>query len=743
MSAVEAAGLTDAEIDLTFEDERPGVSWGALATKPIWLTWREEDGRRKVPYAASGRGKGSSTDPTCWGTRAEAETGARRLLAGGRNGGVGIVLGQDATQGFALGGVDLDTCRDPDTGEIQPWATDVARMFGSYTEVSPSNTGLKAFFVYDPADLPALQAAIGPGTDGKPRLGKAWKRGAAGGHPPAIELFLGGRYFTVTDDRLAECPPDMRLADKALLLRLIREIGPRFMSPASAPTSKPGRDNSRSGRALALAGRIRRRGGTLDDFRDALTGGPELSGWAADERQVARTWQKAGGDAVSDMEGFALNEDGVALAFAARFRGRLLYDHHAARWYRWADTHWQIEETRLAFAWARDICRDMARVNPDGPGVRALAQAKTAGAVERFAQADRVFAVTSEGWDTDPWLLGTPGGTVDLRSGTRSPARPDDRITRLVAATPADGFDESLDCPRWMAFLHEATAGDTALIRFLRQWAGYCLSGSVKEHALLFVYGPGGNGKSVFLNVLAGALGGYAQTAAAETFAATGFDRHPTEVAMLRGARLVVASETEEGRAWAEARIKALTGGDKISARFMRQDFFTFEPTFKLTIVGNHKPALHAVDDAMKRRINIVPFLHKPTRPDPDLEAELRAEWPGILAWAIQGCLDWQRNGLTRPEAVRAATADYFEAQDLMAQWLEECCEQDTGFAGTTPALMADWRAFVESRGSREDASTRTFGDRLAARGFPRIKNTHGIRGRGFAGLRIREWEGA
>jgi hypothetical protein len=179
--------------------------------------------------------------------------------------------------------------------------------------------------------------------------------------------------------------------------------------------------------------------------------------------------------------------------------------------------------------------------------------------VEAFARADPQLAVTAEIWDRDPWLLGTPGGTVDLRTGELRTARREDFITKQTGAAPEPGEPR-----RWLQFLREATAGDSELVRFLQQVAGYCLTGSTREHSLFFIYGPGGNGKSVFLNLLNYVLGDYATTAAMETFTASKHDRHPTDLAMLNGARLVSASETEEGRAWAESRIKQLTGGDKI-----------------------------------------------------------------------------------------------------------------------------------------------------------------------------------
>ena len=264
-----------------------------------------------------------------------------------------------------------------------------------------------------------------------------------------------------------------------------------------------------------------------------------------------------------------------------------------------------------------------------------------------------------------------PGGTVDLRTGAVREASPKDYITKNTAVAPA----ATPYCPLWMRFLDEVTGGDAELICFLQQMAGYALTGDTCEHALMFIYGAGGNGKSVFLNAITGILADYAATAPMDSFTASPGDRHPTDLAMLRGARLVTASETEEGRPWAEARIKQMTGGDRITARFMRQDNFTFIPQLKLIIVGNHKPVLHNVDDAARRRFNIIPFVRKPAAPDPDLEAKLKAEGPGILRWMIEGCLDWQRHGLQRPTAVCAATEEYFADQDVMAQWLADACD--------------------------------------------------------------------
>jgi len=252
----------------------------------------------------------------------------------------------------------------------------------------------------------------------------------------------------------------------------------------------------------------------------------------------------------------------------------------------------------------------------------------------------------------------------------------------------------------------------------------------------LFGSGSGGNGKSVFLNTVTGILADYAVTAAMDTFTASFGDRHPTELAMLRGARLVTASETEEGRLWAESKIKQMTGGDPITARFMRQDHFTFRPTFKLTIIGNHQPVLRNVDEAMRRRLKILPFNRRPAYPDLHLEQKLKAEWPGILRWMIEGCLDWQRTGLASAAGVTTATAEYFAEQDLLAQWLEETCdvEPDNNAKWETSSdLFASWCIYAKAAGE-EPGTMKRFGPALRQKGLRPFRT---MNHRGFRGIQL------
>ena len=267
--------------------------------------------------------------------------------------------------------------------------------------------------------------------------------------------------------------------------------------------------------------------------------------------------------------------------------------------------------------------------------------------------------------------------------------------------------------------------------------AGYALTGSTQEHALFFLYGTGANGKSVFITAVAGIMGDYHTTAPMEAFIASFTERHPTELAGLRGARLVTTNETEEGRRWAESKIKALTGGDKIAARFMRQDFFEFLPQFKLLIAGNHKPALRNVDEAIRRRMYLIPFTVTipENERDESLSEKLKAEWPGILQWIIDGCLMWQIDGLRPPEAVRRATAEYLEEEDAFSHWLEECCQRSVAAHETTGELFASWKAWAD-QASEPAGTQKRFSQLLRIRGFE-PKRQGGTGRNGFAGIRL------
>ena len=429
-----------------------------------------------------------------------------------------------------------------------------------------------------------------------------------------------------------------------------------------------------------------------------------------------------------DVRPPAFSDDDLALRFAERHAGDLRYVAPWGKWLSWDGKRWRMDDTLHAFDRARHVCREAA-AECDTQRKKAIASAKTVAAVVTLARADRRLAATVDQWDADPSLLNTPDGVVDQQTGHIRPARPEDYMTKITAVGPRG------DCPCFLAFLERITGGDLHLIAYLQRVLGYSLTGITREHALFFAYGTGANGKSVLLSTVAGILGEYHRAAPIETFTASNSERHPTDLAGLRGAQLVTATETEEGRHWAEAKIKQLTGGDTIAARFMRQDFFEYRPAFKLFIAGNHKPSLRSVDEAIRRRFHLIPFAVTipPNERDAELAEKLKAEWAAILGWMIQGGLEWQAKGIRPPRAVADATTAYLEAEDAVAAWLHEKCDRDPNAWASSSQLFGSWGAWATAAGETI-GSQKALTAKLEAKGIAK-KDTN--KAKGFIGLRI------
>ena len=394
----------------------------------------------------------------------------------------------------------------------------------------------------------------------------------------------------------------------------------------------------------------------------------------------------------------AISDDALALAFSTRHVGELLYVPALGSWLRWDSCRWKADDVLAVFDLARVVCREASAVEEGGKAVK-LASAATIAAVERLARSDPRHARRVEDFDADAWALNTPGGVVNLRTGITRPHRRDDLVTKVAAVAPGG------TCRRWVRFLLEITYGNRAMVRYLQRFIGYTLTGTTREHAFVFLRGPGGNGKSVLLGTVAAALGDYAITAMGDVVTQGRNDQHPTHLASLRGARMILVTEVEEGKPWAEARLKALVAGDKIAARVMRGDPFEFQPVGKWWISGNHSPVLRNPDAAMRRRLHLVPLTFVPAKPDPDLAEQLKTELPGILAWAIRGCIAWQKEGLKPPPVVADASAEYFADQDSIATWLAERCNRDDAHATAKARhLFTDWKRWTADRG--EEAGT-------------------------------------
>lgn len=450
-----------------------------------------------------------------------------------------------------------------------------------------------------------------------------------------------------------------------------------------------------------------------------------------------------------------LSHDALTLEMGRRqwnMDARFVQQWH--RWLFWDGTRWKRDEKLLHWTkareylryradevlkWAEGVARNLTPAEAEK--ARAWAERKaemlrhklTVTAVEELARSNEASAAQMDEFDTDAMLLGTPGGTVDLRTGELRTARRGDMITRQTAVTPAEkGTQPKL----WLAFLDEIFGGDQEIIDFIQRAAGYALTGQTNEHKLLFLYGTGRNGKSVFTNLLFWLLADYARKAPAETFLNTQNAGHPTDIAGMQGARLVLGSELPRGKTWDESVIKDLTGGDPMTARFMRGDFFDFIPQLKLFIAGNTQPSFRGVDEAIRSRVVLVPFnvtIPKEKR-DTKLTEKLKDEGPEILRWCLEGADQWQRRGLDVPEQIEAASSEYFDAEDTVAVFLEEETTQDPTHFTPNADLHQRFTQWAEGQGLATWTAT-TLTKALAEKGMTPAKSNGR---RGVRGLRLR-----
>ena len=428
---------------------------------------------------------------------------------------------------------------------------------------------------------------------------------------------------------------------------------------------------------------------------------------------------------VISSKSFHYTDLGNAKRLIARNGTDLRYCPLWHKWLVWNGCRWAIDETQVVMQSAKTAVLNMyaeaATLSSDAERKELVAHAKRSeseGALRHMiylAGSEPGVPILPEELDCDPWLLNCQNGTLDLRSGTLKPHDRQDLITKLV---PVD-YNPQAPCPLWMGFLKRVTNGNDQLCGYLQRMAGYALTGLTREQLFFILFGGGGNGKSTFLETLADMLGDYALTTPTETLLVRRSDGVPNDVARLKGARLVIATEAEEGRRLDSERIKKMTGSDTISARFMRAEWFDFRPEFKLVLACNHKPEVTDTTDSIWRRIRLIPFGVKipEEERDKDFLNKLRREWPGILAWAVQGYTDWQREGFGACQVVTAATAAYRTEMDLISGFLDECCNQGSEEKVLVSELYSTYEQWC--RDGRETAATKKkFGKALREKGF-------------------------
>ncbi|WP_419193381.1 phage/plasmid primase, P4 family [Kolteria novifilia] len=422
-----------------------------------------------------------------------------------------------------------------------------------------------------------------------------------------------------------------------------------------------------------------------------------------------------------------LSDVGNGRRLVHRFGDSIRYCHPWSKWLIWTGSHWSVDDSgtirHLAHQAAKAVLSEAMAVKDEelrkdlaGWAIKSEVTSRLDHMIKESAAIPGV-PIGPERLNAEPWLLPCPNGTVNLRTGDLRPHRREDYLT---AVCPTN-YDENAECPRWEEFLGEIFAGSEDLIDFIWKSFGIWLTGTTTEQALWFLWGTGSNGKSVFTETVMHVLGDdYAAPAPDGLLTVKNTDDHPTLRAMLFAKRFVAAVETEEGRRLNETAVKLLTGGDKIACRRMREDWWDFTPTHKLVMVGNHKPRVRGQDHAIWRRIRLIPFTVTipDERQDKQLPQKLRDEAPGILAWAVRGCLAWQKDGLGLPDVVKTATAQYRAAEDVIGQFIEdECVTGNPSFRVRFSDLYKRYKDWCDEAGERQ-VSSKKLGQILIERGF-------------------------
>ena len=438
-----------------------------------------------------------------------------------------------------------------------------------------------------------------------------------------------------------------------------------------------------------------------------------------------------------------LSEIGNAERFASEYRGEVLYCHSQRSWFVWDGTRFAPDDDaqveRYAKQVVRQLCREAADIedkdkreatlkfalrSESDHGIRALLNR---------AAAEEGIPVRVNQLDADGWLLNVQNGTIDLRTGELKPHSPANCISKLAPVH----FDPNAQCPRWLQFLEQIFAPHPDLLDFVQRAVGYSLTGDVREECLLLLHGTGRNGKGTFLGTLQAMLGDYASTADFSTFISRGDDRGPRDdVANMRGRRMVVSQEVREGAPLAEALIKWLTGGDTVRARNLYERSVEWRPTHHLWLAVNRKPVIRGTDTGIWSRIRLILFdVSFVGREDKKLKSDLLEELPGVLAWAVDGCLKWQRDGLGSCAAVQAATNGYRAESDQIARFLLDECTSGQYMKAKARLLYGRYRGWADRTG--EDVMTETaFGLSICERGF-QGKRTNG--GKVYLGLGLRD----
>lgn len=775
--------------------ESPPLNLGKIPVElknlPQWVNWKYQirNGKTtKIPINPRTGGKAQPNNPQTWATFAQAIKYFSKHRAKGIAG-IGFVVSENDP----ISGTDLDHCRDPQTGEIEPWAAGIVSELKSYSEVTPSGAGLR---IWTKGKLP-------PGRNRKDN----------------IEMYKDGRFFTVTGQHLEGTPAtiepreerlkiiharifgqpakpmpipqlwdwgnnEIDLADSELLERAKQaENGAKFAKLWSGEwNGYPSQSEAdfalcsmlafwTGGDPVRIDGLFRQSGlmrPKWNERRGERSYGEVTIKKAIDQTSEVYTGKiphhpderpdiplsplppiaarEAHGETISGVIEVIQNltDLGNARRFASAHGQDLRYCFPWGRWLAWDGKRWKTDETGEVFRRAKEtiqsLYREAAAATDDDRrrkvGKHALASESGSKIRAMISLAQSELPILPDEMDRDPWLLNVLNGTLDLKWGCHRPHRREDLITKIAPVEPRP----DAECPFWLEHLNKIFQGNASLIAFLRRALGYSLTGVTDERALFVAHGSGANGKSTTHEIFAQILGDYAVRTPTETILVRGEGRIPNDLAKLQGARFVYCSEVEEGKRLAESHIKDLTGNDTISARFMRGEWFEFQPSFKLWLATNHKPLIRGTDNAIWSRIHLIPYVvsipEADRIPRSKMMERLTPELPGILAWAVRGCLNWVKSGLGTPDEVREATEAYRDEMDILGGFIKEYCVVSEKARSGAKELYSGYIKWATENGEKV-VSQKEFGTRLGQRGFKNGRMIHGGRF-GWAGIGLK-----
>jgi len=735
----------------------------AMKALPQWVAWRieERDGKpTKAPLDVRTGRHASSTNPKTWTTCEEVLSfhDEHRPFGESECAGIGFVFAKDGD----IVGVDLDHCRDPQTGVIEPWAQAIIDALDSYTEVSQSGTGVHIILL-----------AEKPGT--ACRTGKI----------PGFEMYSSKRYFCVTGRRVPGTPATINKR-QAQLTAIYEDVFNKSTPQAKVKTngkangkkftpnpklSKAWTYRVKSEPKLKHWDRIKSTYNSQSDrdyhaARVCLTYEISYEDWVAvvtDDRArrtakpgklnrpdyLSRTWARAEEDLKSEPQPeYQRTEGGNAQRLVDGFGEDLRFCAKRTAWTAWTGKLWVWDSENVVVDCATRVVRSLydevgkqddkddrdeaakfARSSDRAPHVRGIIY---------LAKGDSRLWIEPDAFDADRWLFNTQNCTIDLRTGERRPHNRADLITKIA---PVE-YDKDAKCPIFQKVLNRIFCGDREFIRFMRAWFGYAATGSTREQTALIVCGRGGNAKTTLWDAVHNALGDYAATAPADLMTMTAGERHPCEYADLQGCRSMVAQETERGAKLRSQFIKTIAGETVLKGRPMHGKWFSFRNTVKLVLITNNKPSVKDTTPGLWRKLLLVPFEETIPKSDQDRElpAKLKAERAGILAWIVRGCLDWQKNGLCPPQIVLDATNRYRAHEDPIGVFIEERCVVAAEHKASRSDLYEAYERWAGNKAEKSNLKATMFYIKLRQSGFedhrwkpPRCRTPV----RGFRGLAL------